>query len=406
MLRGLGFRERDESRVPPRELIRIDTCWSVAVGLAQVDMLRAADFQTRNLVLALRSGERYRVTRALCLEVAYLSMGGSRSRRRSARLLEEARILSERADHPHTTGLWHLMQGVAAWLDGRWKSAREGCERAESQLRERCTGVVWEILMAQMFQLAALFYLGELKELSRRLPTLLKEAEEHGDLLRATFLRIGYGSHVAWLVADDAATALAELEAGLGRWRQGKFDYLQIWARGARTDISIYSGRPAAPERVDQRWRPFARSLNRFVQVGFIRGLDTRARHKLALAAANGDAATRAAALAGVERHAQAILREKAHWADPLARLLQACAAATRGETASALERLESAEAGFTRANMALHAAACRRRRGELVGGTPGKELVAAADLWMSAQAIVNPSRMTEMVAPGRWRGE
>ena len=34
----LRFRERDETRVPPRELLRIDACWSVAVGFGLVDM--------------------------------------------------------------------------------------------------------------------------------------------------------------------------------------------------------------------------------------------------------------------------------------------------------------------------------------------------------------------------------
>jgi hypothetical protein len=309
-------------------------------------------------------------------------------------------------EHPHTTGLWTLMEGVAAWMDGRWKSARGSCERAEAMLRERCTGVVWEILSAQLFHLASLFCLGEVKELSRLLPTLLSEAEERGDLLRATFLRIGYCSHVAWLAADDPGNARRELEAGLAGWRPGKFDYLHIWARAARTDISLYSGEePAVQERVADRWRPFARSLNRFVQMGFIRGLDSRARRRLALAARSADRSERDALLRGVERHAQAILREKTHWADPLAHIVQASAAAMRGEAEGARRLLESAEAGFTAADMALHAAASRRRLGDITGGTAGGELVAATDAWMSGQGIKNPARMTQMLAPGRWPG-
>lgn len=405
MIRGLRFHDRDESRVSPQELLRIDACWSVAVGLAQVDMLRAADFQTRNLVLALRTGEPYRVSRALSLEVAYLALGGSRTRRRTQRLLQAARVLADRVGHPHTTGLWGLMDGVAAWMDGRWKSARDGCERAETLLRERCTGVGWDILMAQMFHLASLFFLGEMRELSRRLPTLLNEAEERGDLMRATFLRIGYCSHVAWLVADNPGRARLELEAGVERWRPGEFDYLQHWARGARTDISLYSGEvPAAHARVADRWRPFARSLDRFTQVGFLRGLDSKARWRLALAALNEDVGERNVLLRGAESHAQAILKEKTDWANPLATLLQAGAAATRGEPARAQGLLETAEVAFTNRDMALYATVARRRRGELLGGEAGAGIVAGADTWMSGQGIKNPERMTAMLAPGRWR--
>ncbi len=75
-LRGLRFRERDETRIPPRELLRIDACWSVAVGLGQVDMVRGADFQARHLLLALRAGEPYRVARALALETGYSATAG------------------------------------------------------------------------------------------------------------------------------------------------------------------------------------------------------------------------------------------------------------------------------------------------------------------------------------------
>ncbi len=403
-LRGLRFREREEALVAPQALLRIDTCWSVAIGISQVDMLRAADFQAHALLLALKAGEPYRVARALALEVAYVAMGGSRSRRRTERLLGAARALTERVDHPHTTGLLTLMEGVAAWLDGGWKNARESCERAEATLRERCTGVVWETLMAQMFHLAALFFVGDVNELSRRLPILLKEAVERGDLLKATFLRIGYCSHVAWLAADDPQKARQELEAGLEGWRRGGFDYLQLWVRGARTDIALYSGEAeAVPEPVDAPWRPFARTLDRFVQAGFIRGLDSRARRRLAAAAEATGAGERNALLRGVDDHARTILREKTRWGDPLALLLQAGAAATRRDTERSRVLLDSAERGFAAADMALHATAVRRRRGEIMAGDAGRDLVAAADAWMAAQGIRNPQRMTAMLAPGRW---
>ena len=151
------------------------------------------------------------------------------------------------------------------------------------------------------------------------------------------------------------------------------------------------------------RYRPFARSLDRFVQAGFIRGLDSRARRRLARAAQCAGPSERDALLRGAEDHARAIFRERTRWGDPLAFLLKAGAAATRGETARSLALLESAESAFTAADMALHAAVTRRRRGELMGGEAGRGLVAAADAWMGGQDILNPARMARMLAPGRW---
>jgi hypothetical protein len=171
------------------------------------------------------------------------------------------------------------------------------------------------------------------------------------------------------------------------------------------TDISLYSGEgPAASEGVGKELRPSARALERFVQMGFIRGLDSRARRRLAVAAQTTDPGERSAILQGVEDHAKAIMRERTHWGDPLALLLRAGAAATRGETERGLTLLTSSEAGLAAADMALHAAVARRRRGELMGGDTGQSLVASTDAWMAGQSIKNPDRMAAMLAPGRWR--
>jgi len=188
--------------------------------MAVVDMIRGADFQARHLVLALRAGEPYRVARALAMEGAYVAMGGNRSRARAQRLLDTSRALAERVNHPYAIGLSTVTAGNAAWLDGRWREALVLCEKAEQILRERCTGADWEILIAQLAGLASMFFLGEITALSRRLPLLLEEAEGRGNLLRATFLRIGFCSHMAWLAADDPQTARLELETGMVGWRR------------------------------------------------------------------------------------------------------------------------------------------------------------------------------------------
>jgi hypothetical protein len=403
-LRGLEFRERDETEVAGQDLLRIDTCWAVGVGMAVVDTVGGADFQARHLVLALRAGEPYRVARALALEGAYVAMGGNRSRERAKRLIEASRALAERVNQPYAIGLTTSTAGFAAWLDGHWREARILLEHGEKILRDRCTGVDWEILLAQLFGLVSLFLLGEVAELSRRLPALLKEAKERGNLLRATFLRIGFCSHVVWLAADDVESARQELDTGLEGWRRGSFDYLQLWVRAARTDIALYSGeRTLTPERVGAQWRPSARALDRFVQVGFIRGLDQRARRRLAAAAESQNPSEQDALLRGAERHARTILHERTRWGDPLAFLLQAGAAAARGKTEQALALLSSAEVGFTGADMALYVAAAQRRRGQLMGGDGGRSLVNTANAWMTAQGIKNPERMTTMLAPGRW---
>jgi len=74
--RGLGFVERKAEELSEAQLLKIDACWSVGVGLSLVDIIRGADFQTRHVILALDGGEPYRVARALAMEAGSVSAPG------------------------------------------------------------------------------------------------------------------------------------------------------------------------------------------------------------------------------------------------------------------------------------------------------------------------------------------
>jgi hypothetical protein len=98
---------------------------------------------------------------------------------------------------------------------------------------------------------------------------------------------------------------------------------------------------------------------------------------------------------------ARRIKREKMPWSDPLALLLNAAVAYLEGNTVLAQERLARAAEGFDLAGMRFYGAVARRRRGVLLGGDRGRELVRQADDWMTAQGIVNVSSITRLIAPG-----
>jgi hypothetical protein len=56
---------------------------------------------------------------------------------------------------------------------------------------------------------------------------------------------------------------------------------------------------------------------------------------------------------------------------------------------------------GFDEADMALEAAAARRRLGEIVGGDAGRELIARSEEYMRQQQIRRSERMVAVLAPG-----
>ena len=117
----------------------------------------------------------------------------------------------------------------------------------------------------------------------------------------------------------------------------------------------------------------------------------------LSVAAAGGDRRL----LAAAERDATRLERSRAGWAIVLARAIQAAVAVRRGDRSTALTRIEQAETLATSEDLAMIAAACRRRRGELLGGSEGESLVAAADADMRVRGVVNPARMANAWAPG-----
>src|SRR5262249_38284241 len=153
---GLTFRERAEGEIDHAELQRIDVCWSVAAGLGLVDNVRGSYFQSRGLLLALKAGEPFRIARALASEAAFSSSAGGPSHARTMKLLAAAESLAKRVANPYAIAWADGAAGIAAALGGRWATALEQCQMAESIFRDRCVGVVWELTMMRWFSLWAL----------------------------------------------------------------------------------------------------------------------------------------------------------------------------------------------------------------------------------------------------------
>ena len=401
-LRGTRFRERDTAQIAPEVLTRIDVCWSAAKGLTLLDPVRGQDFQARHLLRALRAGEPYRVARALAIEGGHSSQGGLRARTRTARLLEEASAIAARIDHPHAIGLTLSVSGTVAFLEGRWRSALDFTERAEPVLRERCRGVAWELDNTRYYSLASIFYLGEVKRLAEDLPKFVKEADDRGDRYALTSMRTRLGP-IVLLAADEPDRAREEAREAIGSWPVEGF-LLQHWyALTGEAESLLYTGAGSAAVRlIGERWDALRRSFLLRVQSVLIHSLFLRARAGIAVA---GGAERRSSPdhLSSAEADARRIERERTPWGDALARLLRAGIASVRGDRTAALDYASAAERELSVADMALHAAAARRRRGQLEPGKDGDALVAAADGWMASQGIRKPAGMAAMLAPGSW---
>jgi len=405
-IRGTHFRERDASRIPAEELLRLDTLWTLCSGLALFNAVRGRELQIRHLLSALRTGEPRRVAIAIGWECGYQSIfSGWRARSRGERLFRTATALADRLDDPYPRGLAHMSMSGGDLFIGQWRASWDHGQKAEEILREKCRGSTWEVDVARLMSLRALFYLGGLKELSLQLPGLLREANQRDDLIAVTNLGVRH-AFLVHLAADDAQTARSNLsKLAPSRGGDEGFHNKHYWAMYARAEIELYDRQPArADDDVRARWPAFERShLPRFQ---FFRLESWHLRARIAVARASEDGVGKAKQdelLRSAARDAHRLERAIDPWIQPLAVLIRAGIAANRGTASEAGRLLELAERELLGLDMALYAAAARRRRGQLLGGDEGAALVAEADGWMAGQDIKNPSRMSDMLAPGRW---
>jgi len=336
------------------------------------------------------------VARAMSFEAAQSVSGGGKTKERALQIAHRAEELSQKVGHPHAIGLSIWARGVSSYLVGEWKLAAEFCERAAEVLRDRCTGVTWELTMANRFMLSALLYLGELAEVSRRVPSLLSAALEQGNVFAATDLRTRMNS--IWLAADDPDKARAEVIEALKAWPHEGFHLQHYSSLLAQAQIELYTGdADVAWKHIAGQWSALENSMLLRTQVLRIEATYLRARAALATSLNNSDRDK----LSFAERLAHQIEKENMSWAKPFAVVVRAAVTHQRGQNTEATTLLAAAGDGFERGDMRLYAAASRRRLGELLADDRGRQLIADSDASMTTQRIKNPERMARMLVPG-----
>jgi tRNA A-37 threonylcarbamoyl transferase component Bud32/tetratricopeptide (TPR) repeat protein len=383
-LRGLGYRERSASEVPVDALQRIDVCWSISMGLAMVDTIRGAAFQSKQLILALEAGEPYRVARALSAEAAFLATGGLKDEARARRLVAEATAVAKRVGDPQLLGLIEFCDGLTHFLVGRWREAAELTARAERTFTDQGYAVTWEAANSRLFAVWSHFYLGDISGLSRRIPVLVREAERRGDRYAVTSLQSGL-ANVSLLATDAPEEARAAVRRVMAEWGSRQFHFQHYWALLSEGMIDLYVARPQdSVERVEAGWGQLKSAMLLQIQNVRVEARYLRARLAVALGRA-GEALS----------HAEAIEEEGVEWGNAFALATRGVVAGKAGEA-----QLKAAVERFSALDMQAFAAAARLRLGEVQGGEIGAANVRAGLGWLTAQGVRNPEAFAAMLLP------
>jgi hypothetical protein len=167
---------------------------------------------------------------------------------------------------------------------------------------DRCTGVTWELDTAELVRLWCLNYLGELRELSVRVPALIRVARERGDLFAETSMSTGLPNTV-WLVAGDVAGARGAADGTMGRWSNIGWHLQHYWQLIAHAQADLYEAAgDRAFERLRASWKSLRRSL--YLRIAAVRVEAYHLRARAALCAAAALAARRGAARRAAPRPA------------------------------------------------------------------------------------------------------
>ncbi len=377
-------------------LVRIDVAFAAATGIALSDPLRGADYASKGLLLALEASEPVRLCRALAVAAINAATRGERSRSRAEDLVRTAERIAREIDEPRARALALLAAGTVHFFLGEWRSSRTKLERADQMFRESCRAVAWELANTQSWTCNVLILSGDLAEAARRVPALLDEAQSRED--RFALMNLAYPASISRIVADDVKGALEMARVGeigdadmfnAGRW--GSFI--------SACSVERYRGDGASAwRRAESESRALEDSM--LWHSAMVRVFSCYERGLSAIAAAKGGY-ERKAAMKAVHRWAKDLSKEKLRYAPALSALLLAGASATEGNPRGALLALDTAIPKLDDADLGYLAACARHRKGELLGGAAGRELVERSRVFFKAQGIVNSERCLAMSAPG-----
>ncbi len=393
-LRLRGFRPRMGGKPESQAQDKLEACWSAAAGLSLVDPLRGSYYIAETLCRSLRIGSSATIPRDLAAYMGQVAIGGSRSRAATLRVLLACREIARQQRDPYSKAMQFMTRGIAALLRGQWTASLGCCDVAIKYLADpSCYGKTWELNTARTFALWSLQYSGNLVELSRRQPELLRVAKDSNDL----FATLNFSTQVMaylQLAGDQPEESLRRLEEDKARLSDRGFFIQHHNYVLAKTYTLLYQGQgEQALATIDGQWSNYRHEF--LSQIQQVR-IDHRQVLTRALIAAAATGKNHEANLSRARRIISSLRRERAVWAMALAEGFDAACDHLAGKSETATEKLGRAVDLLTRAEMRLYATAARHQLAELTG----EHQLLVQQRWVEL-GVAQGHRMARMLMPG-----
>jgi hypothetical protein len=389
LVRGLGWQARPESAIPRTDLNRLDMLYAAATSLGMIDHIRGADFQTRQVRMALRLGEEQRVCRALAIEILFRASEGRADDARLIALDRRVHEAAARLDDPLAIGLAHMATGGLMFFGERFKAAEASFGDAEARLRE-CVGAEWERVTIRFFIALTQCWMGKLNEIARSAVTHIEVAERTRNYYA---LNLWHAEPNTWrlLRDDEPERAADELVRSITGWPSDRFYMAHQRELFNRAFVHMYSGRGGDALALLRAGLPALRR-SMLLRVAFV---VSYFHHVLGLAAASQRD------VAGLRFCVRRLARYRFPYGRGVRRYLQAVECRLAGDADGARQHLVGAAEAFDDAQAYLFAHATRVHLGRALGGDEGNAMTGASLAWFAEQGVRNPPRFLGCMAAG-----
>jgi len=351
-LRGLGFKSKPTDAQNPRQLMRVDTLYSLASGLAMADPMRAMEVQSQHCKEALRLGDPYRAARAIASHAVPYAARGSSHISGFKRVTQIAEQHATGSGNVHAQAILRLVRGFSAFALGDWRQARNLLFDAETALLD-CRGASWERATCRFFLSTTLARLGDYNELYARIPDWLVDARQRRDVHALANLRTSQA--YACLAADDAEAAHEAIARATEQWRRAEVSITRFRSKYMHAQVHLYNGDvEAALAAVDEACETLKQTFILRIQEVRISLQYVRAQTYVGMALRTGENKWRRLA----SKHARKLAREKAQWAQPLTHVIRGGIALSQDRHERTVQHLKAAIAGFEHTDMTCYAAA------------------------------------------------
>jgi eukaryotic-like serine/threonine-protein kinase len=395
-MRGLEPTLSDSAKASSDTALALEALEQLSGPLTWLAFLPGTSLSIRYLRLALDQGGPEHSARALALEgmVRSVRKPGTDQSALFARSLE----LTAQVRQPATLSGIGLFRGVAALAQANFAGARSLLEAAHERCVAECPGEPWLLMQLRMYLAGAWWYLGEYRLISSHVESWLAEADARKDAIALTALTGQGAGSMRFLLRDEPALALAELDRAMAPWPSDPFSWAHFGDLSSRMFAYRYQGGRAGHDWFEAN---DARLQRAFLLKSPIPRQSFVAHH----AAAALEALERTDDDAGrtlirtAERDALLLSKLSSPLSRASAGLLMAVLAALKGEDEPARKWARAARTTYAQFNyFGQHCAAYLE--GLLEGGEAGKESRAAELSFFASQGWKDPHRALAIGLP------